>query len=96
MFDALEHKEVEIIILDTFNLAGEEMKRTLKSRKLKIADQIDTKSGYGIVLGGISRSMSHDIKSALLNKEDEITKFIEKFKQSLPVSTLIIMFTNLS
>lgn len=85
MFDALQNGIVDIVLLDTFNLGGKAMQDTLAAKKLKIAEQIDTQSGYGVVLGGVARTMIHDIKSALLQKENIITNFIEKFKKDLPV-----------
>ena len=55
LLDALVAKRIDIVMLDTFTLGP--LKQTLKDKTLKIADMIDTKSGYGIVVGGLTRSL---------------------------------------
>ena len=92
MLDALANKQVDIVIMDTFSLP--QVNETLKKKHLKVAEMIDTNSGYGIVLGGIARSLKEDIKSALLHKEDMLTHFAEKMKGNLPVTYLIKCFFN--
>ena len=84
MLDALANKQVDIVIMDTFSLP--QVNETLKKKRLKVAEMIDTNSGYGIVLGGIARSLKEDIKSALLSKEDMLIRFTEKMKGNLPVT----------
>ena len=79
-------KEVDIVMIDTFNLAT--LKKELNARKLKIAQMIDTNSGYGVVLGGISRTLKNDISSALLMMEHKVMHFVEETKEDLPVSEL--------
>ena len=85
MLEALVNKEVDVVIMDTLSLAP--LNETIKKMNLKVAELIDTKSGYGIVLGGIARDLREDIKSALLNKEDMLTRFAENMKENLPVSS---------
>ena len=84
MLDALVAEKVDIVMMDTFNLAT--LKEELTEKKLKVAEMIDTNSGYGMVLGGISKSLKDDISSALLVKEHEVTHFVEEMKENLPVS----------
>ena len=55
MLNALQKKDVDIVLVDTFALNG--LTETLKKKNLKIVEMIDTKSGYGVVLGGLTRSV---------------------------------------
>ena len=82
--DALVDKHVDIVIVDTFNLAH--FTQTLKKKQLRIMSMIDTMSGYGIVLGGNSTILMEDIKAQLLVREAYVTQFIAtKLKKDLPV-----------
>lgn len=85
MFDALQKKEVDLVLMETFSMAN--MQPELTKRKLKVAQMIDTNSGYGIVLGSLSAYLYDDISSLLLLRESIVTEFIAAIKPSLPVSS---------
>ena len=83
MLTALERKKVDIVLVDTFSLNG--LTQTLKGMNLKIAEMIDTQSGYGVVLGGMTTSLQADIQSQILAREASLTSFISDLKKKLPV-----------
>ena len=82
LLDALETGDVDMVIMDTFSLPLQEV---LDQRKLKIAEMIDTNSGYGLVLGGNSRALASDVSSQIMIRESQVSKWIEEMKKTLPV-----------
>ena len=88
MLDALEAEDVDMVIMDTFSLPEQQV---LDQRSLKIAEMIDTNSGYGLVLGGKSRSLASDIRTEILIREAQITRWMEKMKETLPVIAVMII-----
>ena len=90
--DALENKEVDLILMDTFSLAS--LQPILKKKSLKVTAMLDTNSGYGVVLGGLSTALTSDIKSEILARDTEFSEFIASIKPTLPVRYFrIIIFS---
>jgi len=57
----------------------------LASRYLKLKSIIDTKTGYGLILSGLSVRLKPDIESMIFDKTKIMSAYIESIKDEIPV-----------
>ena len=86
MLEALEAQEVDMVIVDSFALASEQYTSMLDDKSLKIASIIDIKSGYGVVLSGLTRALVNDITNGIMFRSSFISDEAALLKAKQPVS----------
>ena len=84
MFSALQKSEVDIIMIDTYSLG--KYKDVLAQKYLKVRKIINTNTGYGFILSGLSSILQTDVESLLLVKSKEVEKFLKEMEEDVPVS----------
>ena len=84
MLDALQAKHVDAVLIDTFSMAS--YKSTLADKQQKVKALVDSSSGYGFVLAGISRVLKPPILSMIEARQKVISEFISSMKENIPVS----------
>lgn len=81
--EALTRGKVDVVILDAFSLKT--ALSVLKKNSLKVGTIIDTSSGYGFVISGLSSALIYDFESQLLAAKSEISEIVSSMKPDLSV-----------
>ena len=92
LFDALQGRVVDLILIDTFSLAS--YADIMKGKSLKIKQMEDTKTGYGLVLSGISTALKTDIEGFILTNAAVVTHYIASVTPLIPVRWFFTCFVN--
>jgi len=79
----LEKKKVDAVLVDIYQMKG--YNDILASRYLKLKSIIDTKTGYGLILSGLSVRLKPDIESMIFDKTKIMSAYIESIKDEIPV-----------
>jgi len=79
----LEKKKVDAVLVDIYQMKG--YNDILASRYLKLKSIIDTKTGYGLILSGLSVRLKPDIESMIFDKMKVMSEYIESIKDEIPI-----------
>ena len=91
MLNALENNKVDAVLVDTFTMAS--YKSILESKTQKVKALIDTKTGYGFVLAGMSQSLKPAFTSMIGSRQKIISDFISTMKDKVPVGFIYLYFS---
>jgi len=79
----LEKKKVDAVLVDIYQMKG--YNDILASRYLKLKSIINTKTGYGLILSGLSVRLKPDIESMIFDKMKVMSAYIESIKDEIPI-----------
>ena len=84
MLEALERREVNAVLIDTFSMASYQSVLDKKNQKVRALVKAD--AGYGFVLAGLSQALKPTVSSLIESRQKVVTDFISALQDKVPVS----------